>query len=126
MNKVIFDINKLNKTEQKIYLEMSDNDKLQFEKIWIQLETQKLRLTQQMNASKERSVRNKKALQEKERKERAHRLIERGALLESMIENISDFTTDDLKVILQRTLTCEHGKQVVDQIRNRVKISGNE
>ena len=44
----------------------------------------------------------------KRRKERTHRLITRGAILESLIENAEELTDEEIKILLRRpTMTKE-------------------
>ena len=43
----------------------------------------------------------KKKLNEQERKERTHRLITRGAILESLIENAEELTDEEIKILLE-------------------------
>ena len=38
---------------------------------------------------------------EKRRKERTHRLITRGAILESLIENVEELTDEEIKILLE-------------------------
>ena len=40
---------------------------------------------------------------EKRRKERTHRLITKGAILESLIENAEELTDDEIKILLEET-----------------------
>lgn len=112
-----FNFEQLNKSEQKIYLAMTDSEKQNFERTWVQLEMCKLKLTQQKNASQMRTAREKKALAEKERKERTHRLIERGAILESLIENSLDFSNEEIKVLLEKVLSSETARWQIEQMR---------
>jgi len=112
-----FNFEQLNKSEQKIYLAMTDSEKQNFERTWVQLEMCKLKLTQQKNASQMRTAREKKALAEKERKERTHRLIERGAILESLIENPLDFSNEEIKVLLEKILSSETVRWQIEQMR---------
>ena len=39
---------------------------------------------------------------EKRRKERTHRLITRGAILESLIENAEELTDEEIKILLEK------------------------
>lgn len=117
MTTVEFDYNKLNKKERSIYDQMSDSEKADYERIWIQIETQKLRLEQCRNKSKVRNQRERKYLAEKDRKERTHRLIERGAILESYIDDPTDFTNDDIKSIVARALNTDHMRQYIADLR---------
>lgn len=112
-----FNFEQLNKSEQKIYSVMTDSEKQNFERIWMQMEMCKLKLTQQKNASQMRTAREKKALAEKERKERTHRLIERGAILESLIENPLDFSNEEIKVLLEKILSSETARWQIEQMR---------
>lgn len=114
-----FDYSKLNKTDKKIYDAMNDSEKEKYESTWIQIETLKVKQTQQINASKERATREKKALAEKERKERNHRLIERGAILESFIENPTDFTNNEIKEIMEKTMTTDFMIRYIEEVRIR-------
>ena len=118
-----FDYSKLNKTDKKIYDAMNDSEKEKYESTWIQIESLKVKQTQQINASKERAAREKKALAEKERKERNHRLIERGAILESFIENPTDFTNNEIKEILEKTMTTDFMRRFIEEIRFRQNTS---
>lgn len=119
MEKIVFDYSKLNKTDKKIYDAMNDSEKEKYESTWIQIETLKVKQNQQKNASKERAAREKKALAEKERKERNHRLIERGAILESFIDNPTDFTNEEIKEMMEKTMTTDFMKRFVEEIRRR-------
>lgn len=120
-----FDVEQLNKSEQKIYSVMTDSEKQNFERTWVQLELCKLKLTQQKNASRVRAAREKKFLVEKERKVRTHRLIERGAILESLIENPLDFTNDELKILLEKILSSDVARYQLEYWRHRKESSGD-
>ncbi len=104
METVVFDINELTKRDQYIYENMSENEKKQYEKLWETMKTKELKLQQLQNASKDRVQREKKALSEKERKERNHRLIERGAIVESLIPNSTKLSNSQIKEILIKAL----------------------
>jgi len=119
MEKIIFNLEQLTKVDQATYEKMSPAEKASFEKIWIQIEEAKRKLQQQKNASKERAAREKKILAEKERKERAHRLIERGAILEAYIDNPLDFTNDEIKEIVMRTMRETSVMAFIEQIRSK-------
>ena len=116
---IIFDIEKLNKKDRAVYNAMTDAEKTSFEKTWTLLEEQKLRLTQKMNASRERAAREKKTLAVKERKERAHRLIERGAILEANIKEPLDFSNDEIKEIIEKTFQSDYMKKFIEGVRAR-------
>ena len=114
-----FDINILNKKDRAIYEVMTESEKAKFEHTWVQLESQKLRLLQYKRASKERNNREKKLLAEKERKERTHRLIERGAILEHYINDPEDFSNDEIQTIVQNVMTHETVINYIEKIRAR-------
>ncbi len=114
-----FDINKLNKKDRAVYEVMTEAEKAKFEHTWVQLESQKLRLLQYKRASKERNNREKKLLAEKERKERTHRLIERGAILEYYINDPEDFSNDEIQTIVQNVMTQETVINYIEKIRAR-------
>lgn len=114
---IIFDSEKLNKADRKIYEAMTDTEKANFERIWIMLETQKSKLEQQKNHSRLRAQREKKVLAEKERKARTHRLIERGAILESLIPDPEAFTNDEIMNLLRLSLNTEAARNYL-QARN--------
>ncbi|MDO4509690.1 MAG: DUF3847 domain-containing protein [Lachnospiraceae bacterium] len=113
-----FDYTKLNKSDQKIYDAMNDTEKKKYESIWVQIESLKEKQMQQKNASKERAAREKKAMAEKERKDRNHRLIERGSILESLIINSTDFTNEEIKRILEKALGTDSTTMYIEEIRN--------
>ena len=117
MTTVEFDFEKLNKKEQAIYRQMNDSEKADYVRIWIQIETQKLRLEQCRNRSKVRNQKEKKILAEKDRRERTHRLIERGAILESYIDDPTDFTNEKIKSIVSAALNTDHMKSFIAYLR---------
>lgn len=125
MEKIVFDLEKLNKADQKLYGMMSDSEKISFERNWIQTEELKVKRAQLINSSKERVAREQKILADKERKERAHRLCERGAILEAYIENPLDFTNDEVKEIVIRAMKDQAIKSFIDSIRKR-KVTATE
>lgn len=118
MEKITFDVTKLTKSDFAIYNEMTDAEKASFEKIWISIETQKVKLLQQKHATQERASREKKALAEKERKERNHRLIERGAILEAAIKNPTDFSNEEISEIIRTLLGKDEAKAYIEKIRS--------
>ncbi|EUC60000.1 DUF3847 domain-containing protein [Mogibacterium timidum] len=78
--------------------------KIEFKKIKAEIESKQeekekyeKKLVQLQNREKEL----KKMANLKERKKRNHRLIERGAILESFIEGASEKTNEEIKSILQ-------------------------
>ena len=118
MDKIIFDVNMLNKSDRKVYEAMTDTEKVSFEKTWILIEEQKIKLMQKKNASRERVAREKKALADKNRKERNHRLIERGALIEANIKNAFEFSNDEIKLIIEKAFQSYEIRNYIEEIRN--------
>ncbi len=50
---------------------------------------------------------------EQERKDRTRRLIERGAILESLIDGAETFTNEQIKLFLEKTIRTEYGKKAL-------------
>ena len=50
---------------------------------------------------------------EKRRKERTHRLITRGAILESLIENVEELTDKEIKIILEEATKTKEIKETL-------------
>ena len=67
-----------------------------------QLENQRKQLIQKQKAD--------------ERKERTRRLIERGAILESLIPELVNLTNEQIKTFLQKTVTGDFGKHALENI----------
>jgi hypothetical protein len=65
-----------------------------------QLENQRKRLIQEQKAQ--------------ERKDRTRRLIERGAILESLIDGAATLTNDQIKAILEKALSTENSRRTLD------------
>ena len=81
---------KNNRTElQKVKseIELKENELEKYEKKLVQLKNQ------------EKKIRKRASLEE--RKKRNHRLIERGAILESFIPNAQGYSNQEIKNILQ-------------------------
>ena len=97
---IVFSPDKLTKSERKAYDAMTPYEQSSYAKTWTLLEEQKVRLAQKVNASKERNAREQKALMERARKERTHRLIERGAIVESFIANPDKIDNEAFKNML--------------------------
>lgn len=116
MNDIIFDINKLNKNDRKLYELMTEKEKMDFSKNWVSLETQKIKLKQQQNAARQRVARNKKLESERLRRERAHILIERGAICNSLIQNAEEFSNDEIKRILTKALCSDFMKRYIGKM----------
>ncbi|SUN62487.1 Protein of uncharacterised function (DUF3847) [Streptococcus dysgalactiae subsp. equisimilis] len=54
---------------------------------------------------------------EKRRKERTHRLITRGAILESLIENAEELTDEEIKILLEETTKTKEFKETLKIMR---------
>ena len=53
---------------------------------------------------------------EQERKARTKRLIERGAILESLIENPAALTNDQIKAFLEKPITNEYARKAMTTV----------
>ena len=53
----------------------------------------------------------------KRRKERTHRLITRGAILESLIENAEELTDEEIKILLKEATKTEEFKETLRIMR---------
>ena len=49
----------------------------------------------------------------KRRKERTHRLITRGAILESLIENAKELTDEEIKILLEKAKKTKEFKETL-------------
>ena len=49
----------------------------------------------------------------KKRKERTHRLITRGAILESLIENAEELTDEEIKILLEEATKTKEFKETL-------------
>lgn len=87
--------NKINLQIVKSEIELKENELEKCEKKLVQLKNQ------------EKKIRKRASL--KERKKRNHRLIERGAILESFIEGASEKSNEEIKSILQRAFQKADG-----------------
>lgn len=85
---MIFVDNKTELEKVKAEIESKQEEKEKYEKKLIQLQ------------NREKELKRMASL--KERKKRSHRLIERGAILESFIEGASDKSNEEIKDILQK------------------------
>lgn len=122
MENVAFDPEKLNKADKAVYDAMSDYEKKNYERAWISLETTKMRLEQMKSASKIRNRKEQKYLSEKLRKERTHRLIERGAILESLIPDADTYSNEQIQFLLSKLIQSDNGQALL----NSVKKQNNE
>ena len=53
----------------------------------------------------------------KRRKERIHRLITRGAILESLIENAEELTDEEIKILLEEATKTKEFKETLKIMR---------
>ena len=53
----------------------------------------------------------------KRRKERTHRLITRGAILESLIENAEELTDEEIKILLEEVTNTKEFKETLKIMR---------
>ncbi|SFN26608.1 Protein of uncharacterised function (DUF3847) [Peptostreptococcus anaerobius] len=53
----------------------------------------------------------------KRRKERTHRLITRGAILESLIENVEELTDEEIKILLEEATKTKEIKETLKIMR---------
>ena len=58
----------------------------------------------------------------KRRKERTHRLITRGAILESLIENADELTDEEIKILLKEATKTKELIETFRVMRKNVKI----
>ena len=49
-----------------------------------------------------------------DRKDRTHRLIERGLILESLISGADTFTNDQIKTFLEKTVQSDFARKILD------------
>lgn len=64
-------------------------------------------------------------LKVEERKKRTRRLIERGAILESVIENSTDFSNEQIQALLIEIFSSEFARAKVEEMRGQTENSGN-
>ena len=55
----------------------------------------------------------------KKRKERTHRLITRGAILESLIENAEELTDEEIKILLEEATKTKEFKETLKIMREK-------
>ena len=53
----------------------------------------------------------------KKRKDRTHRLITRGAILESLIENAEELTDEEIKILLEEATNTKEFKETLKIMR---------
>jgi len=77
------------------------------------IEKLELRIKQLLNEKKRLINQNK----ESERKARTKRLIERGALLESIVVAHDDLSNEQLKRFLEKTLKTEYAQRIYSEVK---------
>ena len=119
MEGITFDVNALTAKERKLFNAMNDQEKESYQKLWIRIQEYRRRLKQLGNASKSRIHREIYSSSKKERKERAHRLIERGAIMEAYIDGLSRMNSDEVKEVIQTAASNGDVQAVVQSIQSR-------
>lgn len=76
----------------------------------------------QLNNKKKRLISEQK---QAERKKRTKRLIERGAILESVIGNSEDFSNEQLQALLIEIFSSEFAKGKIKNFREHTADDGN-
>ena len=61
----------------------------------------------------------------KRRKERTHRLITRGAILESLIENAEELTDEEIKILLEEATKTKEFKETLKIMRENYEKYNN-
>ncbi len=82
------------------------DNKTELEKVKAEIESkeeEKEKYKKKLSQLKNQDKKLKRMASIEERKKRNHRLIERGAILESFIEGASEKSNQEIKAILQRT-----------------------
>lgn len=74
------------------------------------IESIKLKI-QQLENERKKILQSQK---EADRKARTKRLIERGAILESLISGADTFTNEQIKIFLEKTVTTETARIILD------------
>ena len=59
----------------------------------------------------------------KKRKERTHRLITRGAILESLIENAEELTDEEIKILLEEATKTKEFKETLRVMKKCKNVS---
>ena len=78
-------------------------------------------LQQKENRLKE--LRQKQKMQES--KERTHRLIERGAMLESLVDRATALTNEQIKMFLIKTVQTDFAHRILTQLREQIPPESN-
>jgi len=78
----------------------------------VQLENQKKKLLQQQK--------------EAERKARTKRFIERGAILESLIDGADTFTNEQVKTFLVKTIQSDYARRILNGMKPQESADGSK
>lgn len=100
-NEITFNVDALSNKDRDLYWGMSEKDKASFEKSWIAIEEQKLKLKQMQN--KMQKKRNAQA--QADRKKDAHRKIQCGGVLAEILGR--ELRDDDWKILRGYLLSQE-------------------
>jgi len=71
---------------------------------------------QQLENERKRLMQQQK---EQERKDRTKRLIERGAILESLVPNAAMFSNEQIKAFLEKTVQSSYAKKILDSMASQ-------
>jgi len=71
---------------------------------------------QQLENERKRLMQQKK---EQERKDRTKRLIERGAILESLIPGAAEYTNEQIKAFLEKTVGSDSARKILASIASQ-------
>ena len=74
-------------------------------------EKEKCEIKLQQLENQERKI--KRQISQEERKKRTRRLIERGAILESLIENAEELTDEEIKILLEEAIKTKEFKETL-------------
>lgn len=77
---------------------------------------------EQLNNKKKRLMSEQK---KEERKKRTRRLIERGAILESVIENADDFTNEQIQTLLIEIFSTDFARAKIEKLRQTTEDGTN-
>jgi len=74
---------------------------------------------QQLENERKRLMQQKK---EQERKDRTKRLIERGAILESLIPGAAEYTNEQIKAFLEKTVGSDSARKILAGIASQSDV----
>ncbi len=126
MTQVTFDVEQLNQKDRKVYNAMSEYEKKLYESAWVNMQNTRLRMEQMKNHSKERNRREAQILSERQRKERTHRLIERGAMIETFFGSPESISNDEFMKVLNELFSSVTGKMIMDRYQKAEIQSDDE